>query len=93
MEIAAFSLHILGFYVVDVFEGLEYNREERSLKEVIPMATVSFTKDFAITKRETVEKLEKGINNIKPLNIDSKNVIADMKRSELKLLNTLRSKA
>ena len=57
------------------------------------MATVSFTKDFSITKRETVEKLEKGIHNIKPLNIDSKNVIADMKRSEEKLLNTLRSKA
>jgi hypothetical protein len=67
--------------------------EERSLKEVIPMATVSFTKDFAITKRETVERLEKSIYTTKPLNIDSKNVIADMKRSEGKLLNTLRSKA
>ena len=57
------------------------------------MATVSFTKDFAITKRETVERLEKSIQNDKPLNIDSKNVIANMKRSEVKLLNTLRSKA
>lgn len=57
------------------------------------MATVSFTKDFAITKRETVERLEKSIQNDKPLNIDSKDVIADMKRSEGKLLNTLRSKA
>lgn len=63
------------------------------MKEVIPMATVSFTKDFAITKRETVERLEKSAKNDKPLNIDSKNVIADMKRSEVKLLNTLRSKA
>ena len=57
------------------------------------MATVSFTKEFSITKRETVERLEKSINNVKPLNIDSKNVISDMKRSEVKLLNMLRSKA
>jgi hypothetical protein len=57
------------------------------------MATVSFTKEFAITKRETVERLEKGIQTVKPLNIDSKNVIADMRRSEKKLLNMLRSKA
>jgi hypothetical protein len=56
------------------------------------MATVSFTKDFAITKRQTIERLEKSIQNDKPLNIDSKNVIANMKRSEGKLLNTLRSK-
>lgn len=56
------------------------------------MATVSFTKDFTITKSETVERLEKGIQNIKPLNIDSKNVISDMKRSEGRLLNLLRSK-
>ena len=83
----------MGFGVVDVFEDLEYNIEERSLKEVVCMATVSFTKDFAITKRETVDRLEKAINNTKPLNIDSKNVIVDMKKSEGKLLNTLRSKA
>jgi len=57
------------------------------------MATTSFTKDFAITKRETVEKLEKGIQNTKPLNIDSRNVITAMKRSEEKLLSLLRSKA
>jgi hypothetical protein len=57
------------------------------------MATVSFTKDFAITKKETVDKLEKGIENTKPLNIDSQNVISDMKRSERKLLDMLRSKA
>lgn len=57
------------------------------------MATISFTKDFAITKRETVERLEKGIQNTKPLNIDSRNVIADLKRSEGKLLSLLRSKA
>lgn len=46
------------------------------------MATVSFTKDFSITKRETVDKLEKAVQVTKPLNIDSKNVITDMKRSE-----------
>lgn len=57
------------------------------------MATVSFSKDFAITKRETVERLEKGIRNIKPLNINSKNAVADMRRREEKLLSTLRSKA
>ncbi len=56
------------------------------------MATVSFTKDFAITKKETVERLEKSTLTTKPLNIDSKNVIAEMKRSEGRLLNTLRSK-
>ncbi len=57
------------------------------------MATVSFTKDFAITKKETVEKLEKAVQAIKPLHIDSKNAVADMRRSEGKLLRTLRSKA
>jgi len=57
------------------------------------MTTISFTKDFAITKRETVERLEKGTQNTKPLNIDSRNVIADLKRSEGKLLSLLRSKA
>ncbi len=57
------------------------------------MATISFSKDFAITKRETVERLEKGIQNMEPLNINSKNVIADMRRREERLLNTLRSKA
>ena len=57
------------------------------------MATVSFTKDFAITKRETVERLEKSLNHIKPLSISSHNVVADMQRSEKKLLSMLRSKA
>lgn len=57
------------------------------------MATISFSKDFAITKRETVERLEKGIQNMKPLNINSKNVIVDMRRREERLLNILRSKA
>ncbi len=57
------------------------------------MATVSFSKEFAITKRETVERLEEGIKNIKPLNINSKNTINDMRRREEKLLNILRSKA
>lgn len=57
------------------------------------MATVSFSKEFAIRKRKTVERLEEGIKNIKPLNIDSKNTINDMRRREEKLLNILRSKA
>ncbi|HEY9059365.1 MULTISPECIES: hypothetical protein [Pseudobacteroides] len=57
------------------------------------MATVSFTKDFAITKKETVERLEKAVDTTKPLHIDSKNAIADMRRSEEKLLGMLRSKA
>ena len=56
------------------------------------MATVSFTKDFAITKKETVDKLEKAVQVTRPLNIDSKNVITNMKRSEGRLLSTLRSK-
>ena len=57
------------------------------------MATVSFVKDFAITKKETVDRLEKGIENQKPLNINSRVAVTEMKRSEEKLLNTLRSKA
>ncbi|RBP58097.1 hypothetical protein DES36_12532 [Alkalibaculum bacchi] len=57
------------------------------------MATVSFSKDFAITKRETVDRLEKGIKDVKPLNINSKNAVSDMRRREEKLLNILRSKA
>jgi hypothetical protein len=80
-------------HAVDIYNDLEYNIEKRSLKEVIVMATISFTKDFTITKRETVDKLEKAINNTKPLNIDSKNVISDLRRSEEKLLSMLRSKA
>jgi len=35
------------------------------------MATVSFTKDFAITKKETVERLEKGIITAKVTNSTS----------------------
>ncbi len=57
------------------------------------MATVSFSKEFAITKRETVERLEKGIKDSKPLNINSKDVVSDMRRREERLLNILRSKA
>lgn len=57
------------------------------------MATVSFTKDFAITKRETVERLEKGILTAKPLVIDSKKILTEKKGSEERLLDLLRSKA
>jgi hypothetical protein len=62
------------------------------VKEVISMATVSFTKDFSITKKETVERLEKGIQISQPLNTDSASVISKMKRSEKILLGLLRSK-
>ncbi len=57
------------------------------------MATISFSKDFSITKKETVEKLEKGIQNIKPLTLNSKNAVSDMRRREEKLLDIFRSKA
>ncbi len=57
------------------------------------MVTSSFTKDFIITKKETVDKLEKSISTIKPLNINKDNVLNDMKRSEEKLLAFFRSKA
>ena len=57
------------------------------------MATVSFTKDFAITKRETVERLEKGIITAKPIIIDSRNILTEKKGSEDRLLDLLRSKA
>lgn len=57
------------------------------------MTTSSFTKDFKITKKETVDRLEKSVGTIKPLNINKDNVLNDMKRSEEKLLAFLRSKA
>ena len=57
------------------------------------MATVSYTKDFAITKRETVERLEKGILISKPLVIDSKKLLTEKKGSDERLLDLLRSKA
>ncbi|MBP7331028.1 MAG: hypothetical protein KBA08_01720 [Firmicutes bacterium] len=56
------------------------------------MTTISFSKDFAITKKETVERLEKGVLNIKPLKINPKDVIADMRKREEKLLHALRSR-
>ena len=57
------------------------------------MATISFTREFSITKKETVDRLERGIQHIKPVKISSHNIVADMQRSERKLLNLLRSKA
>ncbi|XEQ93693.1 hypothetical protein SCACP_25900 [Sporomusa carbonis] len=57
------------------------------------MATISFTREFAITKKETVDRLEQSVQHIKPVKISSRNVVADLQRSERKLLNTLRSKA
>ncbi len=56
------------------------------------MTTISFSKDFAITKKETIERLEKGVLNIKPLKINPKDVIADMRKREEKLLHALRSR-
>lgn len=56
------------------------------------MATSSFNKEFTITKIETVERLEKSINQTKPLVI-TKDAISEIKRSESKLLSILRSKA
>ena len=57
------------------------------------MATISFSKDFVITKKETVDRLEKGVRNMKPLTIKSKNAVMDMRKREEKLLSILRSKA
>lgn len=53
------------------------------------MATSSFSKDFAVSKRGAVERLEKGVRSIEPLNTNSKNVIAYMRKREEKLLNML----
>jgi hypothetical protein len=48
------------------------------------MAINSFFKGFAITKTETVDRFEKGIRNIKTLNINPKDVITDMRKREEK---------
>ena len=57
------------------------------------MATISFTNDFSITRKETVERLEKSIITTKPLTISSQNVVADIQRSEKKFLRLIRSEA
>jgi len=54
------------------------------------MATISFSKDFSITKRETVERLEKNIHNVEPLNINAKNVVSEMRKREERLLNIIK---
>ena len=56
------------------------------------MATISFTKDFSITKKETVDRLEKGAVSTKSLKLDSQRVLGQMQRGEKKLLALLRSK-
>ena len=56
------------------------------------MATISFTKDFSITKKETVDRLEKGAVSTKSLKLDSQRVLGHMQRGEKKLLALLRSK-
>ena len=78
---------------------MDDKKKERSKKcfneteEVISMATISFTKDFSITKRETVEKLEKSMQDFKPLYVETTDVVLNMKRNENKLASMLRSKA
>lgn len=57
------------------------------------MATASFSKAFSIDKQETINKLEKAIDSIKPIKVDTAVAIANRKRSEEKLLRMLRSKA
>ena len=57
------------------------------------MPTISFTKDFSITKKETVERLERGAVSTQPLKMDSQRVFVSMQRGEKKLLDLLRSKA
>ena len=57
------------------------------------MTTHSLTRDFSITKRETVERLEKSLVTTQPLIIYSQNVVADIQRSEKKLLKLFYSKA
>ena len=57
------------------------------------MATISFTKDFSITKKETVERLERGAVSTQPLKMDSQRVFVSMQRGEKKLQSLLRSKA
>ena len=56
------------------------------------MATISFTKDFSLTKKETVDRLEKGAVSTKSLKLDSQRVLGHMQRGEKKLLALLRSK-
>ncbi len=56
------------------------------------MATISFTKDFSITKKETVERLEKGAVSTSPLKLNSQRILGNMQRGEKKLLDLLRSK-
>lgn len=46
------------------------------------MATISFTKDFSITKKENVDRLEKGAASTKSLKLDSQRVLGHMQRGE-----------
>jgi len=55
------------------------------------MPTSSFDSDFAITKIETVKKLEKAIENIIPMNIDTTDVISDMQKREKELIEILKN--
>ena len=56
------------------------------------MSTASFNKSFQISKQETINQLEKVINNIVPINSDTEQFIKNRKMNEEKLLKILRSK-
>ena len=56
------------------------------------MSVYSFTKEFKISKSETVERLEKAIKDIKPLEMNSRDAVNRMRERENKLLELLRIK-
>ncbi|NMA82447.1 MULTISPECIES: hypothetical protein [Clostridia] len=56
------------------------------------MSVDSFTKEFKISKSETVERLEKAIKDIKPLEMNSRDAVNRMRERENKLLELLRIK-
>lgn len=62
------------------------------IERIIYMATTSFEKEFVILHRETLIRLEEGIDASKPLDIDHKKGIAEMRSSEERLSNLLLSK-
>lgn len=55
------------------------------------MASESFTKEFAITKQSTFDRLEKAIENIEPMTVTNRDVCTTLKRNNERLLNIIRS--
>lgn len=49
------------------------------------MPTSSFIREFVITQKETIDKLEKAIDDIKPLQVSKEDVVANMRKNEDKL--------